>query len=216
MSERLYLSSSILAGEVEILDCSLCDDQRYAIQLKETPFHPQGGGQPSDIGWLNDVEVIHVTLENDRIIHYTTHPVNTGIAFARVDEKRRQLHSQLHSAGHLIGHITELLGWHPIKAHHWPGESRVAFKPGPDAQIFSIEYLQEKCDQFIDENLPCQITMHDDGFREVGFGEFIPYPCGGTHVASLRQIHGLQIQAIQEKKGKLSVQYDVVLPSSFT
>lgn len=213
MSERLYLSSSILAGEVEILDCSLCDDQRYAIQLKATPFHPQGGGQPSDIGWLNDVEVIYVASENDRIVHYTTRPVNTGIAFARVDEKRRQLHSQLHSAGHLIGHIAELLGWHPIKAHHWPGESCVTFKPGPHAQIFSIENLQEKCDQFIDENLLCQITMYDDGFRKVGFGEFIPYPCGGTHVSSLRQIQGLQIQAIQEKKGKLSVQYDVILPS---
>ncbi|MDC9589891.1 alanyl-tRNA editing protein [Xenorhabdus sp. XENO-10] len=213
MFERLYLSSSILAGEVEILDCSLCDDQRYAVQLKATPFHPQGGGQPSDTGWLNDVEVIHVTLENDRIIHYTTYPVSTGIAFARVDEKRRRLHSQLHSAGHLIGHIVELLGWHPIKAHHWPGESRVTFKSGADAQAFSIEDLQEKCDQFICENLSCQITLRDNGFREVGFSELTPYPCGGTHVESLKQINGILIQDIQQKKGKLSVQYDVVFPS---
>ncbi|MBD2784108.1 alanyl-tRNA editing protein [Xenorhabdus sp. DI] len=213
MSERLYLSSSSLTGDVEILDCSLCDDGRYAIQLKATPFHPQGGGQPSDTGWLNDVEVTHVTLENNRIIHYTTHPVTTGIALARVDEKRRQLHSQLHSAGHLIGHIVEPLGWHPIRAHHWPGESRVTFKSGSCAQAFSIEDLQKKCDQCIDENLPCQITMRDDGFRQVSFGEFTPYPCGGTHVVSLRQIHGLRIQAIQEKKGQLSVKYDVIFPA---
>ncbi|PHM70661.1 hypothetical protein [Xenorhabdus kozodoii] len=213
MSERLYLSSHILAGEAEVLNCALCDDGRYAIQLKATPFHPQGGGQPSDIGWLNAVEVTHVSLENGRIIHYTAHPVTTGIAFARVDEKRRQLHSRLHSAGHLIGHIAELLGWQPIKAHHWPGESRVTFKPKEGAQTFSIEDLQEKCNQVIDENLPCQITLHDDGFREVGFGEFTPYPCGGTHVVSLKQINGILIQDIQQKKGKLSVQYDVVFTS---
>nr|WP_233420645.1 hypothetical protein [Xenorhabdus nematophila] len=126
-------------------------------------------------------------------------------------KKRRQLHSQLHSAGHLIGHIVESFGWQPIKAHHWPGESRVTFKPQFCVQHFAIEDLQEKCNQFIDENLPCQITMRDDGHREVGFGELRPYPCGGTHVASLRQINGLKIQAIQEKKGKLSVQYDIEL-----
>ncbi|AOM41256.1 hypothetical protein [Xenorhabdus hominickii] len=213
MSERLYLSSPILTGEVEILDCSLCDDERYAVQLKETPFHPQGGGQPSDTGWLNDVEVIHVTLENNKIIHYTTHPINTGMAFARVDDKRRQLHSRLHSAGHLIGHIVEQLGWHPIKAHHWPGESKITFKPGNHVQVFSVEELQARCDQLISEDLPCQIIMRNDGFREVGFGELMPYPCGGTHVVSLKQIHRILIETIKEKKGRLSVQYNVVFPS---
>ncbi|MDX7998975.1 alanyl-tRNA editing protein [Xenorhabdus sp. Reich] len=218
MSERLYLSNSALTTEVEILDCTFCDDEScddesYAIQLKATPFHPQGGGQPSDTGWLNDVEVTHVTLENDRIIHYTTHPVNAGIAFARVDEKRRQLHSQLHSAGHLIGHIVESFGWKPIKAHHWPGESKITFKAESYAQAFSIEELQEKCDQLIGEDLPCQIIMHNDGYREIGFGEFRSYPCGGTHVSSLGQINGLGIQAVQEKKGKLSVKYDLVFSS---
>ncbi|WP_092513093.1 hypothetical protein [Xenorhabdus mauleonii] len=210
MSERLYLSHSVLTAEVEIIDCILCDDGRYAVQLKTTPFHPQGGGQPSDIGWLNDVEVIHVTLENDRIIHYTAHPVNTGIAFARVDEKRRRLHSQLHSAGHLIAHIVECFGWQPIKAHHWPEECKVTFKAGSDAQGFSIEALQKKCDQFISDDLSCQIIMRNDGYREIGFGEFRPYPCGGTHVSSLGKINGLRVLSIQEKKGKLSVKYDVV------
>ncbi|WP_092517197.1 hypothetical protein [Xenorhabdus japonica] len=55
--------------------------------------------------------------------------------------------------------------------------------------------------------------MHGDGIREVGFGEFIPYPCGGTHVSSLGQIQGIKTQAIRERKGNLSVQYDVVFSS---
>ncbi|WP_416777316.1 alanyl-tRNA editing protein [Xenorhabdus budapestensis] len=216
MTERLYLSNSILSGEVEVLDCSFCgssscNDERYAIRLNVTPFHPQGGGQPSDVGWLNDVEVVHVAFENDDIIHYTKHPINAGVAFARVDENYRQLHSQLHSAGHLIGHIVEGLGWYPVSAHHWPRESRVIFKPGMHAQAVFVEALQESCDQLIAENLFCQITLRDDGFRQVSFGELPPYPCGGTHVTSLKHIHKIQIQAIKEKKGKLSVQYDIVM-----
>ncbi len=94
-----------------------------------------------------------------------------------------------------------------------PGESRVIFKPEMHAQTVFVEALQESCDQLIAENLSCQITLRDDGFRQVSFGELPPYPCGGTHVTSLKHIHKIQIQTIKEKKGKLSVQYDIVMPT---
>ncbi|MBD2811370.1 alanyl-tRNA editing protein [Xenorhabdus sp. Vera] len=210
MTERLYLSSNILSGNAEIIDCIPRDDGRYSVRLNSTIFHPQGGGQPSDIGWINEVTVVHVTIEENEIIHITTAPVTLGNAFVRVDSKRRQLNSRLHSAGHLIGHIVELDMWHPIKAHHWPGESKVVFKAGVDSQSISAEDIQTKCKNCITQDLPCKMTQRDDGLREIGFGHFKPYLCGGTHVISLKQLGDIKIQEVKMKKGNLAVYYDVV------
>ncbi|MEK9495666.1 alanyl-tRNA editing protein [Photorhabdus sp. P32] len=210
MTERIYLSSQVLTGDIEVIDCMPRDDGRYAVWLKSTMFHPQGGGQPSDIGWINEVEVVHVSMEDSEIVHLTIEPVAPGSAFARVDGERRQLHSRLHSAGHLIGHVVELAMWRPIRAHHWPGEGRIVFKPGVDAQSVSAEYIQMICENYITKDLPCRVTLRDDGFREVSFGHFTPYLCGGTHVTSLGQLGGIRVQEVQIKKGNLIVHYDVV------
>ena len=55
MTQALYLSD-ITQAEVEILRCEPTDDGRFSIQLAQTPFHPQGGGQPSDLGKINGVD----------------------------------------------------------------------------------------------------------------------------------------------------------------
>jgi Ser-tRNA(Ala) deacylase AlaX len=44
------------------------------VRLSATPFHPQGGGQPSDTGRIGDVEVLRVVSESEGIIHYTAAP----------------------------------------------------------------------------------------------------------------------------------------------
>ena len=43
--------------------------ERYAIELKETIFYPEGGGQPADKGWIQGVPVPDVQKENGRILH---------------------------------------------------------------------------------------------------------------------------------------------------
>ncbi|MBV8624340.1 MAG: alanyl-tRNA editing protein, partial [Herbaspirillum sp.] len=52
MTERLYLTQPALSADIEVLSCTLLEDGRHAVRLSATPFHPQGGGQPSDVGWL--------------------------------------------------------------------------------------------------------------------------------------------------------------------
>ncbi|MES3676701.1 hypothetical protein [Halomonas elongata] len=210
MSERLYLAEEVLTCAVEIIDCRPCDNERFAVRMLSTPFHPQGGGQPSDTGWIGEAEVLHVesTAEGD-VLHYTDVAVPVGIAQARVDQEQRRLHSMLHSAGHLIGHVMEQRGWAPSKAHHWPGEARVVFKPEAQAQQPTSDSIQAACAQLIAADLPLRITVDESGTRKVGFGELAPYPCGGTHVHSLGKIPGIDIQGMKMKKGSLIIRYDI-------
>jgi Ser-tRNA(Ala) deacylase AlaX len=211
MTQRLYFSSDTLVMEVEVTAC-VPHENMYAVELLATPFHPQGGGQPSDTGWLGEAQVITVKQDAEHILHYTHQPVALGRVQARVDEATRRLHTHLHSAGHLIGHIGETFGWRPVKAHHWPGEGRIEFTPGNEAQPLDAEALHAYFTRFVDEDLPVSITLDEEGQRKVGIGSFSPYGCGGTHVRSLGELAGLSSLALKEKKGKLSVHYDVVSP----
>ncbi|KAF6687340.1 alanyl-tRNA editing protein [Pseudomonas sp. EKM23D] len=205
MTERLFFTHDHLTAELEVLSCTPHDDH-FAVILQSTLFHPQGGGQPFDTGWLGDSQVLRVTHEADRVVHYVDHPVEPGPITARVDEQRRALHSRLHSAGHLIGNVGETLGWMPIKAHHWPGEAKVTFIRGEAAQAMQAEAIQQQLNEWIAADYSRHMAV-DNGTREVGFGELPAYACGGTHVQTLSELGQVTILALSEKKGALSVRY---------
>ncbi len=205
MTERLFFTHDHLTAELEVLSCTPHEDH-YAVTLQSTIFHPQGGGQPFDTGWLGDSQVLRVIQEADRVVHYVAHAVAPGPIIARVDAPRRALHSRLHSAGHLIGNVGETLGWLPIKAHHWPGEGKVTFIRGENAQTMEAEAIQQQINQLISADYPRHMSLQD-GTREVGFGELPAYACGGTHVQALGELGQVTILALSEKKGALSVRY---------
>jgi hypothetical protein len=114
----------------------------------------------------------------------------------------------MHSAGHLIGHFVQTMGWMPIKAHHWPGEGRVQFKPGNCAQDVEAQTIEHGIGQWIAHDLP-RLTSLREGVREIGFGELPAYGCGGTHVRSLKDLGAVTINTLSQKKGALSVHYHV-------
>ncbi|OTG58732.1 hypothetical protein B9T36_10300 [Acinetobacter sp. ANC 4204] len=208
MTQALYLSD-ITQAEVEVLKCEPTEDGRFAIQLSNTPFHPQGGGQPSDVGKINDADVLHVVMQNDQIIHYSNHATTLGLAQARVDLNRRRYHSRLHSAGHLIGHVMQAFGWEPTKAQHWPEECKVQFVKQDHSEDNDLETLELLCNQYISSQLVRLTQQNADGYREVSFGDLPAFPCGGTHVQNLSEIGTLEITGYKLKKDKLTVSYRV-------
>ncbi|MHC8306860.1 alanyl-tRNA editing protein [Pseudomonas sp. PB3P13] len=207
MTLRLFFHSDDLKANVEVLECTPYEDE-FAVVLRATLFHPQGGGQPCDTGWIGDSQVLRVLQDPDRIIHFVDRPVDIGMALIRVDEQRRRFNTRMHSAGHLIGHFVQALGWMPIKAHHWPGEGRLQFKPTDSAQEVDPIKVQESIDQWMADDLPRLISLRE-GAREVGFGDLPAYGCGGTHVRSLKDLGAVTIYSISQKKGMLSVHYSM-------
>ncbi|WP_338570809.1 alanyl-tRNA editing protein [Pseudomonas canadensis] len=207
MTERLFFTHDHLTAELEVLSCTPHEEQ-FAVILQSTIFHPQGGGQPFDTGWLGEATVLRVTQEADRVVHYVDRPLQPGPIAARVDEQRRMLNTRLHSAGHLIGNVGETLGWMPIKAHHWPGEGKITFIRGEAAQAMDAEAIQQQVNQWIAADYPRHMNLEDDT-REVGFGELPAYACGGTHVQALSELGQVTILTLSEKKGALSVRYSL-------
>lgn len=209
MTERLYYTCDRTEGQANLLSCSAEPDGRYAVVLDRTLFHPQGGGQPADAGWIDNEPVETVLARGDDVLHIVAKPLLPGVVNLRVDAAQRQLHARLHSAGHLIGLAGTAFGWLPVKAHHWPNEGRITFAAGGNGTLPDAPSLLAKINAWQAEDLPRRVTF-DGGLREVGFGELSAYPCGGTHVARLSDIGQVTITQVKMKKGQMIVNYTIV------
>ena len=209
MTEALYLASDDLECTGRVLSCRETQEGLWAVVCDRTVFHPQGGGQPSDIGLINDVSVRKVIHTPDAIIHLCEAPLEGEVSMA-VDGKTRRLHSRLHSAGHIIGFVGDELGWHATKGNHFPGESRVVFEPeNPKAiQLTEAKVLQSEVNALISKKLERRIT-EIDGLRYLTWGDLRAYPCGGTHVANTEEIGKVCISKIKMKKGQITVSYSL-------
>ena len=208
MTKLRYYDSDELTMNAQVLDCSPADDGKFRVTLAETLFHPQGGGQLSDQGTIAGVKVERVIHEGDKVIHITEKEVAIGDALIEVSPEIRMLHARLHSAGHLISGVVEQMGWYASKGHHWPGEGRVVFEPRDNPQPLTVESVEQTVNQLIADDVPRHLA-EKDGIRSVCFGDQPMHGCGGTHVSSAGQIGHIRILKIKEKKGQLSIQYDI-------
>lgn len=208
MTKRVYFESDDLSLWTQVRNCSPVEDGTFRVLLAETLFHPQGGGQLSDRGTISGIPVERVIIEGDEIIHITRQEVIAGDVLIEIDPAARDLHSRLHSAGHLISGIVDELGWYATKGHHWPGEGRVVFERRDNPQSVTPEFLEMAVNRIISEDAP-RVLREDNGVRSVCFGSQSMRNCGGTHVKTAGQVGHIRILKLKEKKGLLSIQYDI-------
>lgn len=210
MTERSYYTCDALDMETEVLSCTPQDDARFHIILSATLFHPQGGGQPSDKGTINGVNMLQAIQDGDTIVHITDGPLPAGTARLQVDADLRNRHTRYHSAGHIIGLAGEKYGWLGVKGNHKPGEGRIVFEALASPAPVTVEDLTAEIAALVQHDAPRRIT-EAEGKRMVTWGELKPYACGGTHVQNTADIGRIHIIKVKEKKGQLSVQYELDL-----
>lgn len=194
-----------------VLSCEKTEDGLWAVVLDRTLFHPQGGGQPSDSGSINSVVVKKVIHTEKGIIHLAEDAVSGEVSL-RVDEAKRRLHTRLHSAGHFVGLVGDQMHWQAVGGNHFPGQSRVIFKPEREellANLIDTKEFESRVNQFIKEGLERKISQNSEGLRMVSWGNLPAYPCGGTHVKNTRDIGVVQITKIKVKKDQITVSYQL-------
>lgn len=78
MTEKLYEKDSMLRScTATVTDCQQKDDH-YEISLDRTVIFPEGGGQLSDQGLINDIPVYYAADDGAQVLHYTRKPLPVG------------------------------------------------------------------------------------------------------------------------------------------
>lgn len=157
------------------------DDQTQVLELGETIFYVQGGGQPFDTGSISsdkdgqektfDVEAVRYGA-GGRILHFG-HFATPSSSFTegetvtlRLDGERRDINSRVHTAGHLIGlavrnlvaNTEDLKGVTELKASHYPGACFVDFKGLISGDHKSA--IESTANGFVSSNLPVKIDWY--------------------------------------------------------
>jgi len=111
MTEKLYYSDPFLMDfTAAVLSCEMVTDA-YRVVLDRTAFYPEGGGQPADVGILNDgslggVSVRDVREKDGEIVHFCDRPIPVGTEVTgQVDVPVRFDHMQQHSGEHIVSGI---------------------------------------------------------------------------------------------------------------
>jgi Ser-tRNA(Ala) deacylase AlaX len=203
--ESLYRADTYLTEVVTRV--VVVDGNRIAV--RENLFHPQGGGQPADRGWIGAGEVRPVRGEDGLVyLDGSVGELREGdIVRARVDAELRLLHAALHTAGHVVDGVARAEGWSWAGNNHFPGQARIEFTaPDPVQLTGAAERIQAGVDAAIAADLAVT-AVESDGHRVVRIGDLHEEPCGGTHVRSLADLADVTISGVKLKKGRVRVSY---------
>ena len=185
-------------------------------------FHPQGGGQPADRGWLAGVEIVPLRDRESGLVVAVAAEGGTLPLLAEgqevraeIDLRARMTHAALHTAGHLIEAAGRMQGWEMLSNIHFPGQARIEFQlPQPDDRLAgpagreeATAALRTAVAAAIADDLAVFARYGSDGQRVVHLGALHSAPCGGTHVRSLRDLAEVTVPTLKVKKGRIRVSY---------
>ena len=188
----------------------ILDIYKNNVILDQTFFYPEGGGQPSDIGFLNirgeKIKVLHTEKIDNIVLHRVkeediqkVHPYKGQIIKGHVDPSRRRTLTQNHTATHLIiAAARTVLGDHIWQAGAQKGvdKSRIDishYKRIKPSELEEIEFLANK---LVMDNININTFWLDRTVAEKKYG-FILYQGGvvpGMHIRTV-EIEGTDVQA---------------------
>ena len=160
MTKKLYdIDSHLTEFEAEVIDSYPFADG-FATVLDQTAFFPEGGGQASDIGFLDDAKVYDVQIKDEVIYHYTTKQFEKGQkVIGTIDFARRFDYMQQHSGEHIVSGV----------AHSLYGCENVGFHLGSDIVTLDFDKLLTK-----EQILEIEQKANEAVFKNVKFNTYYP------------------------------------------
>lgn len=214
MTKRLYYEE-VYRKEftATVLECTE-GKKGYQVVLDATAFYPEGGGQPSDTGFLGEARVSEVHKKDGEIIHYTDKPFKVGEQVeGRIDWDHRFDLMQQHSGEHMVSGIV----------HEKYGYDNVGFHMGSD--VITIDFngliseeemaeIEQKVNRKIWEDTAVEITypapeeLEKIPYRSkkelTGQVRIVSFPgtdicaCCGTHVTHTGEIGIVKLLSVEK------------------
>ena len=152
-TEALYDQDAFARDFVgKVISCEevkLEDKTAYKVVLDKTVFFPEQGGQTSDIGTLDEVQVIDVQIEDDVIYHYCLSGFLIGEeVHGVIDWEHRFNNMQQHTGEHIFTGI----------AHNTYGADNVGFHLSDNTVTLDlnielsdeqVDYIEKKANEII-------------------------------------------------------------------
>ncbi|HXF48503.1 MAG TPA: alanine--tRNA ligase-related protein [Verrucomicrobiae bacterium] len=202
-----FSASVIAAGEFK---------GKPAVELDQTAFYPEGGGQPADRGFVGGVAVLDCQKTDGAVWHVLEKPLPAQIGAtvsAQVDGERRFHNMQKHTGQHLLSAVFLKEGWPTVSVHFGEEESTLDLS-GRELGAEVLRKIEERANRLVFKNVPVKIFWATEeelpalGLRKTPevFGKYRIVEiegvdrsaCGGTHLDSTGQIGMIKILSTEK------------------
>lgn len=204
-------------------------DNGLDVILDQTIFFPEGGGQPADIGTIDNFPVQSLAYKNGQVIHYLENcQLQLGQqVYLTINWDHRYRFMKVHSAGHLIHEVvmTQNSSLIPIKGDH--GQDPCLLYTGILDPSLKTR-LENEVNQQILNNLPivCDYATLDElkrdarsvppnlplgkKLRRLKIGSYPSMADGGIQVKSTKEIGQVNITSIEVANNQTKISYQVI------
>lgn len=197
-------------------------DGKVRLVLDQTDFYPEGGGQPCDLGTINDVAVEQVFEENGLIIHILPIWIDSSTVHGVIDWNRRLDFMQQHLGQHILSAVLRrdyqihTIGFHMEREIVTIDLDRPIDSAQADQiesasndiiyQNIPVETFYPSMDE-IRQNSDHKIPMTNEPIRIVKIGDLDYSPCCGTHPETTAEVGMIKIQKIEKYKSGTRVYF---------
>ncbi|HUH99975.1 MAG TPA: alanyl-tRNA editing protein [Nitrososphaerales archaeon] len=221
MTEKLFWQDAYIRefdAKVESVD-------DVGVRLDRTAFNPRGGGLVSDVGRLNDIEVIEVVKRDEEVYHVLAPGASLGpgdSVHGAIDWERRHRVMRMHTTAHILSAVVNRGTGALITGNHIaPLELRIDFSlEAFDREKFGAYVRMANDAAAKGEQVRSFFMKREEALRTPGFvklagalppevdelrivqiGEIDTQADGGVHVKNTSEIGEIIVDKI-ENKGK--------------
>jgi alanyl-tRNA synthetase len=215
--ERIYYNNPYLAKWETDVEEVIERDGKYYVTLAETTFYPEGGGQPSDKGTIDGIEIIDLIEEDGAIYHVLSAAPSDKKVICEIDWSRRFDHMQQHTGQHLLSAVFYNMYKGETSSFHL-GEDYVSI----DISLGEISTdmantVESAVNEYIYKDLqvktyiiqPDEVSKYplrklppaEDSIRIVEIDSIDYSPCCGTHVTRTGELGIIKILKTEKYKG---------------
>jgi alanyl-tRNA synthetase len=176
----------------------------WEVVLDQSAFYPTSGGQPNDLGCLDDAKVLDVRDEDGEILHIVDRELERGSVRGSLNWARRFDHMQQHTGQHLLSAMFEERFGLATVSFHLGAELCTIDLRGPEPFGSVLQGAQHFANNVIFEDRPINVRYGTaEQLASIGVRKRVDrpgllraieieaadlQPCGGTHVKSTGQI----------------------------
>ena len=227
MTKRLYYQDSYLKEFKAKVLKKIKIDNRPAVVLDETVFYPTSGGQPYDVGVIQDVPVVEVVEEGDEIIHILKEELKEEInseVIGKIDWERRFDRMQQHLGQHILsGALIEIYGAETVSFHL--GEKVCTLDIAKEKITEEEVKKTEECaNEIIFNNRPvkCYFLEGEEELKRLNLRKmpdrkgkiriievenFDLSACGGTHCRTTGEVGLIKITKWEKRGEKIRLEF---------
>lgn len=193
--------------------------------MDQTAFYPTSGGQPHDIGVLNQVPVLEVVDEEHAVVHIVAGdppPIGSAVT-GQINRARRLDHTEQHSGQHILSQAFERTGRLKTVSFHLGPDTCTIDLDRADVDRSAVREAEALANDVVLEDRSVKVHLVDEAeverfdlrkptkrtgmIRIVEIDDFDRSACGGTHVVRTGQVGPIKVRRWERRGSTTRVEF---------